>query len=306
MLLHDYLEEFLRHLKLLNMSPFTIKLHRFGLERFLNFMDQIRITDVVQIRQSHILDYQKNRREFVNRYNKADGLRSQNQYITSIKKFMKFLKREGYIVADPSEDIEYIRLPKTLPKEALTYTEFRKLIRQIDEQTSLGYRDRTIIEVLYSSALRRNELLNLRLKDIDYEGGYCRVTGKGNKERVVPIGKVACQYLESYIKGVRLSFRNSNKSEYVFLSQKGNRIGEVALKDLIDKYAGMAGIEKHITPHTFRRSAATGMIRNNANAMLVRDMLGHDSMEAINQYIDLTIVDLKKAHKQTHPRERIT
>ena len=299
-LIKDYLE----HLKRLNRAPRSLVWYAAILKDFAGFTERLQIRDIVDIRESHILDYQKYRSEYINRYKRHDAFNIQNVYLSTIKNFLKYLKVEGYLAVNPAENIEYVKVPYMLPKPALTHKEFLRLVSKVDVQNYIGYRDRTIIEVLYSSALRRNELLNLKLKDADYEEGYLRILGKGNRERVVPLGKKACQYLENYIKGVRPLFCFSKKSDYLFVSNCHVKLSEQGIKEMIKKYAALAKLEKHVTPHTFRRSAATGMIRNNANVMLVRDMLGHESMEAINRYVNLAITDLKAAHKKTHPRER--
>lgn len=299
-----YFNLFIEHLKLINQSKRTILHRRIFLKDFFRFLEKQGVTEISDIRHSHIAEYQRYRSEIKNHYGRIDTLEAQNRYIASVKKFMLFLKREGYIVVDPASDVSYIKLPKRLPASALTHDEFKRMVAKADTGTALGYRDRTILEVFYSSALRRDELRDLRFSSIDFENGFARVIGKGNKERMVPIGKIACQYLESYIKGIRPGIFRANKTDYLFISKRGNRISNSAMKDLIDKYSKAAKIKKHVTPHTLRRSAATGMIRNKANIMLVRDLLGHDSVEAIKHYIDLTIVDLKEAHRKTHPRER--
>ncbi len=302
--MNTLIKEYLEHMKLLNKAGGTIKKHEIFLKDFNCFLAVKKITEINDIKQSHIIDYQKYRHQKLNRYNRKDALESQNRYLEVVKTFFKYIKREGYIVYNPSIEIDYIKVPKRLPKPALDFKEFKKLVSQINLESIIGYRDRTIIELFYSSALRRDELRQLKVASIDYEHGYTRVIGKGDKERVVPIGKVACGYLENYIKGIRPLFFLAAKNDHLFLSKRGNQISESAIKTLVKKYSKAAKIKKHVTPHTLRRSAATGMIRNKANVMLVRDLLGHASVEAINSYIDLTIVDLKEAHKKTHPREK--
>jgi len=301
--LEELLNDYISHLKLLNHAKGTVKSHRNILQKFISYLKTLNIQDIIDIQQRDIINYQKNKKQFINRYGKHDAIETQNRNITTIKKFFLYIKREGFIVSDPSANMDYIKTPRRLPKSALTYKEFKQFIAQIDTSTNIGYRDRTIVELFYSSALRRNELRSLKLKDLDFKDGFLRVIGKGDKERVVPIGVKACNYLETYIKGVRPNFFDAIKSEHVFLSKKGQQISESALNEMILKYGKASKIKKHITPHTLRRSAATGMIRNKANIMLVREMLGHDSIEAIKRYLDLTIVDLKEAHQKTHPRE---
>lgn len=305
MTMNELLTEYLDMMKLLNKSKSSIVKTELYIKRFIDHMKEQNVNEVYDVRMKHIIDFQKYRKHIKNeRYRRHDGINTQNRHIMCLKGFFSYLKKEGTIIHDPSKDVDYIKEPQLLPKPALSYQDFKKLVSKIDIQTVIGYRDRTIIELFYSSALRRNELRQLKINHLDYDNGYVRVIGKGNKERVVPIGTIACDYLETYMKGIRHYLSSGKQNDYVFLSQRGNQISETVIQRFIHKYAKAAKIKQIVTAHTLRRSAATGMIRNKANVMLVRDMLGHDCMEAINRYVDLTIVDLKDAHKKTHPREK--
>jgi integrase/recombinase XerD len=250
------------------------------------------------------MEYQKYRKNQINHKGKHDEIEVQNRYLEAVKLLYVYLKKEGYVIHNPAQDIDYARIPVKLPKSALTHKEMSNFFKQVNTSTLLGYRDRTIFEVFYSSGIRRNELRNLELKDTDYEGGYLRVIGKGDKERVVPLGKVACKYVENYIRGIRPILLKDKESKYLFISAHAKQFTSSGLDVLVEKYAKRSSIKKKITTHTFRRSCATGMIRNNANVMHVKGLLGHSSMKSINRYIDLTIPDLKKAHQKTHPREK--
>ena len=296
--------QFKQYLELHNRTKMTIRGHRHYLQQFFNFMKSYAIDDIQAITQEHLKEYQKYRYYFTNRYGRQDSIESQNHHLSTIKCFFYFLKAEGYIIHNPAEALEYAKEPKKLPKGTLNYSQAKKILAQPDPHALHGYRDRTILEVLYSTGIRKSELMNLKLEDVDYMDGYLRVNlGKGQKDRVTPIGRIACQYLESYIKGIRPLFLNAKKEPYLFLSLRGNQLSKNALGELVSKYAKQSGIEKQITTHTFRRSCATAMIKNKANLMYVKDLLGHSSMESIQSYCNLSIVDLKEAHKKHHPRE---
>ena len=146
--------------------------------------------------------------------------------------------------------------------------------------------------------------LKVNKNSIVSAGDFSIVSGKGDKDRVVPLGRVACKYVENYIKGIKPMFLNAKQERRLFLSKKGLPIAKNTLGDMILKYAKRSGIEKHITTHTFRRSCATEMIKNKANLMHVKELLGHSSMETVQTYCNLSIVDLKEAHKKCHPREK--
>ena len=220
--------------------------------------------------------------------------------------FLRFLYKEGYLPSDLSDKLPYIKEPKSLPKITLTNKEIKKILKACDTSTLMGYRDRVILEVLYSSGIRRNELINLKVEDIDTEGGYLRVNeGKGNKDRVTPLGKIAAKYVYNYVTGVRkLLLLTRQDSQWLFLTKSGKRMDKTAVRDIIIKTSKKAKIEKTVTTHTYRRSCATEMIKNNANIMHVKDILGHEDVSTTQVYARLTINDLKKAHEKYHPRER--
>ena len=180
------------------------------------------------------------------------------------------------------------------------------MLAQTDDSTPTGFRDRTILETLYSTGVRRNELIHLKIDDVDYAGGYLRVNqGKGNKDRVVPMGKIACHYAENWIKGVRAVFlKDRRKHDYLFVTKSGNPIDESTVRDIVVKYSAPLKLKKPVTCHTFRRSCATEMVKRNANLMHVKEILGHEDLESTKVYCRLTITDLKKTHQRYHPREK--
>ncbi|MBU1121608.1 MAG: tyrosine-type recombinase/integrase, partial [Candidatus Omnitrophica bacterium] len=183
--------------------------------------------------------------------------------------------------------------------------EIKKLLKAPDIHIPIGYRDRTILEVFYSSGIRRQELVNLKPQDVDYEKGFLRVNrGKGGKDRVVPLGRIACKYLENYIKLVRIDLRRIKNCEYLFISTLGNQMEVSTLRRMINRYVKKSRIEKRVTPHVFRHSMATHLIQDKANIRCVQEILGHKSLDTTQIYTQITITDLKEAHKSHHPREK--
>lgn len=300
----ESIELFLEHRRQKNYAKSTMNMDRRCLYDFRRFIKDEGISDTHQIRAQNIEDYQKYWKDYKNHKGQEDIIEVQNRYLATVKLLFRYLKKEGYVGNDLTEGIEYRKTPVRLPKPALTNREVKKFLRKVDAGDKYGYRNRTIFEVFYSTGIRRNELINIQLKDVDYENGFIRVLGKGNKERVVPIGKTACQHLENYISGIRSEIMRKKESKYLFLTYKGEPFTNSGLSSLVERYARTCGLEKKVTTHTFRRSCATGMIRNNANVMHVKTMLGHESIQTTSRYVDLTIHDLKKAHEKTHPRER--
>jgi integrase/recombinase XerD len=162
-----------------------------------------------------------------------------------------------------------------------------------------------MIELLYSSGLRSAELLGLDVGDVDFEQATAIVTGKGSKQRVVPIGRTALRFLESYLKAMRPFMVRNPAERAMFLNRQGGRLRYNAFCQIVATCAGGSGVEKvRITAHTFRRSCATELLRGGANMYHVKDLLGHESLNTLRHYAKLTIVDLKKEHRRCHPRER--
>ncbi|MFC1643466.1 tyrosine-type recombinase/integrase [Chlamydiota bacterium] len=298
-------QSFTEDLNIRNRAKRTISTHLWHLGKFFLFLEDYTLDSIQDIRETHIKDYQRYRYTYKNRYNRNDAPSTQNHHLQSIKCFYYYLLREGYVLTNPALKIPYAKEPRQLPKGTITNKEMKKILAQPDTKTLIGYRDRTILEVFYSTGIRRSELLHLKLDDIDSENGYLRVNhGKGDKDRVVPLGKIASHYLETYIKGIRPFFLNAREEKILFISRRGRQMGRNTLDHLISKYVETSGIDKNVTTHTFRRTCATEMIKNKANIMHVKQLLGHKSMETIQKYCNLTIVDLKEAHRKHHPREK--
>ena len=194
------IERYKNHLTVLNYAGGTIKGYILSLKRFIAWLKD----DILSVTRDTIKDYQIALYEEINRKGQPNSVCSQNNRLKVVKSFFRYLAEENYIVGDPAKDISYAKKPKRLPRSILTKSETRKLLKMPDTKTVLGYRDRAILEVLYSTAIRREEITNIMLQDIDYNEGFVRInSGKGKKDRVVPIGKIACRYLENYIKAVR-------------------------------------------------------------------------------------------------------
>jgi integrase/recombinase XerD len=246
----------------------------------------------------------------VNSQGRQNNVTYRNNQLIVAKKFLSFLHQEGAIPEDPGEGVEYAFEPKRLPRTVLTQAEVKRLLEAPDKSTVLGYRDKTMLEVLYSNGIRRAELLGLKVPDIDLEAGVMRVNaGKGNKDRVVPIGKVAQSYLKHYLKEVRPYLSKDPTNDHIFLSLQGHKITKCMLGLRLKEYAKKAGIEKNISPHTLRATCATHCIqgkkkKEQMHPRYLMELLGHNSMESLNPYLSVSIVELKEAHSRCHPRER--
>lgn len=298
-------ERYQEHLTILNYAPGTITGHLFSLKRFFAYLQEMGITEISAVTKDVIRDYQTHLYEEINQKGEPNSVSTQNNHLKVVKSFFRFLCEHDYLVGDPARDISYAKTPKRLPRSILTQAEMKKLLHAPDTKTILGYRDRTILELLYSAGIRRGEVTTLMLQDVDYHDGLVRVnSGKGKRDRVVPIGRIACRYLENYIKAVRPSLIRDPYDNHLFLSLRGKRLSKNMLWEIVKRYAKKARIKKTISPHTFRHTCATLMLKNKANIRHIQEMLGHASLDSTQVYASVSIADLKEVHQRCHPRER--
>ncbi len=228
--------------------------------------------------------------------------RSQARIISGIKAFYKYLIIEDYIKHNPTELIESPKIGLKLP-DTLSLIEIDKLIAAIDLSNKQGERNRAIIETLYSCGLRVSELTNLKLSNIYFNEGYIKVIGKGDKERLAPIGGKALKYLTTYINEVRNHQTiKKGQEDFVFLNNRGAGLTRVMIFLIIQKLAEKIGLKKKISPHTFRHSFATHLIEGGADLRAVQEMLGHESITTTEIYTHLDKDYLRSNIIQFHPR----
>jgi integrase/recombinase XerD len=300
----DLAKEFIKSMRVKNLSQKTIEQASWRLSKFLEYLCRRNIEEVQAITRDVVSTYQVELYEALNRLGRPNTVAFQNCMLSTVKQFMSYLKERDLIVSDPARDIGYAKEPKRLPRGVLSCAEARKILHATDTKSVIGYRDRTILEVLYSSGLRKEELGSLTLLDVDYRDGFLRVTGKGDKERIVPLGRIACRYLENYIKSVRAELMKDVSEKHLFLTSRGKPLSKNVVWELVKKYALKAKIQKNVHPHTFRHTCATSMLKNKANIRAVQELLGHSSLDSTQIYTHLTITDLKQIHAKCHPREK--
>ncbi len=228
--------------------------------------------------------------------------RSQSRIISGIKAFYKYLIMEDYITADPTQLLESPKIGMKLP-DTLSIEEIDKLIAAIDLSTEQGERNRAMLEILYSCGLRVTELITLKLSNVSFVEGFIKVIGKGDKERLAPIGKTALKYLNIYISEVR-NHQNIQKGyeDIIFLNRRGKQLTRVMIFTIIKQLAEKIGLKKKISPHTFRHSFATHLIQGGADLRAVQEMLGHESITTTEIYTHLDKEYLREAIIQFHPR----
>ena len=228
--------------------------------------------------------------------------RSQARIISGIKAYYKYLILEDYITDDPTLLIENPKIGLKLP-EVLSIEEIELIISSIDLSKKQGQRNKAIIETLYSCGLRVTELINLKISNINFNDEYIKVIGKGNKERLTPIGSNALKYIQIYVNEVRIHKKISKGNEdIVFLNNRGSKLSRVMIFTLIKNILKKIGIKKKVSPHTFRHSFATHLIEGGADLRAVQEMLGHESITTTEIYTHLDKDYLRSNIMQFHPR----
>lgn len=229
---------------------------------------------------------------------------SQSRIISGIKTFYKFLLMENEIQQSPAELLESPRTTRKLPV-FLTIEEIDKLVAVIDRSTPEGERNIAMLETLYSCGLRVSELVNLKITDLHFNEDYIKVTGKGSKERLVPIGKTAKKLINSYIKKVRVHLPIKKAAiDHIFLNRRGGSLSRVMVFYVIKDLAAKAGIKKKLSPHTFRHSFATHLVEGGADLRAVQEMLGHESITTTEIYTHLDRQYLRDNILSYHPRNK--
>ena len=221
--------------------------------------------------------------------------------LSAIKTFCKFACREGLAATDFTADLGSRRGAKRLPS-VLSIEEVSALLAQPEMSAKAGLRDKAMLETLYASGLRVSELINLRLSDLNLSVGFLRCFGKGSKERIVPLGKVAIGYLQRYMAESRPAYARSGSSEYLFLTIRGRKMSRVCFWMIIKKYTARAGIMRSITPHTLRHSFATHLLQGGADLRSIQEMLGHADIATTQIYTHVSQEHLKEVYRESHPR----
>lgn len=301
---NSLLENFLTHLKSFNFSKHSVYAYKKHINYFLKFLYCLNVNQASELLKKHIQGYQ----EYLSKYRTKKGLpitpQVQNRRITSVRNFLRYLSDNGLIIASLVNVLRNVKEPKLLPTSVLEHREMKKVLNSIDTTTYMGYRNRTMLELLYSCGIRAGEIVGLNLSSVDFKNKTMAVHGKGSKDRVVPIGNTALKFLETYVKAVRPFLLKQETTNALFINHYGRRLLHGSLLRIIHRYFDEKTADMIITPHTFRRSCATELIRNGANLYHVKDLLGHEDLQSLKAYTKLTINDLKRTHSKFHPREK--
>ena len=227
--------------------------------------------------------------------------RSVARYLVSLRSFFRFAMMEGFISEDPAQNVESPKFRQSLPS-FLSVAEVDRLLAQPDLSTSLGLRDKALIEVLYSSGLRVSELLSLRTGDIHMEVGSLRCIGKGDKERQVPVGRAALEAVQIYLRDARATLLRKKASPYLFVNRRGGQMSRIGFWQRLAAYGRKAGLRAKLSPHKLRHSFATHLLEHGADLRSVQMMLGHSDISTTQIYTHVVQDRLKQIYKQHHPR----
>lgn len=226
---------------------------------------------------------------------------SAGRNLSSLKRLFRYLLRQGKIATNPTLQLDRPKLPRSLPK-TLTEQDVELLLNAPDVQTSLGLRDRTMFEVLYASGLRVSELVSLTIGQVSMDMGIVRVMGKGNKERLVPLGEEALDWLRRYFADARVVLLNGKVSDDLFVTARGEGMTRQMFWYLIKKHARHGGLNKPLSPHTLRHAFATHLLNHGADLRVVQMLLGHADISTTQIYTHVARERLKQLHEKHHPR----
>lgn len=294
--MQQFIEPFLNYLLIeRNLSQNTILAYRHDLNIYLDYIEKKRGSVLDKTSHKDITDFML--------FQKDSGLSQTSiaRRLAAIKAFHRFLLRERLTTEDPTSLLDSPRLWKRIPN-VLTYEEIKDILSKPSLHNKQGIRDRAILEVMYATGIRVSETSTLNLEDMNLEVGFLRCKGKGGKERIVPLGRIAISSLNRYINKARPFFMKRNTTSALFISRLGRRISRQSLWKIIKRYVKEAGIKKKAWPHILRHSFATHLLEHGADLRSIQEMLGHSSIATTQIYTHVDRNRLKMIHRKFHPR----
>jgi integrase/recombinase XerD len=299
----QHLSAFLERLKVLHYSPATVASRQQSLSAFFRWLGQAgpgrKLTDVREVTQQTVRDYQKH---LLGRYTTW----STHTHIIALRRFFEHLEATDALLISPCAGVPLPRLEDRLPRSIFTRQEVRRILDAPDTQTGKGIRDKAILETFYSSGIRLEEMTRLTVHDVDCVKGFLRVNrGKFCKDRVVPLGAKACDYVREYLRQVRGQWTKDNRDERaLWLSWRWPHqpLKKQLISVMARQYARAAGIKKQASPHVWRHTCATHLVSGGANIAYAQRLLGHRDLRTTERYTRVTIPDLKATHAKAHPR----
>jgi integrase/recombinase XerD len=276
------------------LSPNTLAAYRADLTALERWLDQ-HDADLTAANRGDLLSFMASRIEAGARP------RSTARQLSSFRRFYRYLVREGALRDDPTAQIAMPKVGRSLPR-SLTEEEVEALLAAPAVGDPLGHRDRTMLEVLYATGLRVSELVNLKLAAVNLNQGVIRIVGKGDRERLIPLGEEAVQWVQHFLQGPRVEILLERQTDYLFPTRRGDRMTRQAFWHIIKRYARKAGIQKELSPHTLRHAFATHLLNHGADLRVVQMLLGHSDLSTTQIYTHVARERLKDLHSQHHPR----
>lgn len=290
------LEDFINYLSVeKGLARNTLESYQRDLNKFLQYL-----------KRSEIQGFENASRKNISQYlmeQKQNGLAATtvNRNLASIRSFCHFLLKEGLIEENPAIELESPRTEKKLPS-VLSFNDVELLLNQPDLTSFTGKRDKAMLELLYATGIRVSELVSLDLNSVNIKMGFLRCDGKGNKERMIPLGSMSIKSMEDYLQKSRPKLIKLKDERALFINQHGKRLTRQGFWKILKKYALKAGIQEIITPHTLRHSFATHLLENGADLRSVQEMLGHADISTTQIYTHISRKRIKEIYRQTHPR----
>lgn len=276
-------------------SSHTVSSYRCDLRQFKDYLKSIKVNSWEELSRDNLLSYIY----FLQKKKRAPATVARQ--VATIKSFCRFLQEEGMMSNNPAATLDTPRVGRRLPR-VLSLGEVDDLLNCPPLGGEIGLRDRAMLELLYATGLRVSELLSLNVGDVNLEEGYLRCLGKRSRERMVPISRLACEFVSEYLQKVRGRLTRGREEQALFVNHRGRRMTRQGFWKIIKRYAREAGIDKPIAPHILRHSFATHLLENGADLRSVQEMLGHASIATTQIYTHLTRSRIKEVYKHTHPR----
>ena len=295
MALESDVRTFLSYLRVeKGLSDNTIQSYRRDMMKFIEFLEK-RNLNTSDVRRTDVVNF------LAMLYKRRLDSRSVARHLVTIRHFFRFALLEGFVKEDPAATIESPKFRQSLPY-FLSLEEVDRLLAQPDVSSTIGLRDKAMIELMYSTGIRVSELIGIRVGDLQMDAGCLRCIGKGNKERLVPVGKKALAVVEAYLKNSRPKLLRDGASPRLFLNQRGRPMDRVTIWKIMGQYGKKAGLRKPLKPHTLRHSFATHLLDRGADLRSVQMMLGHSDISTTQIYTHVVEERLKQVYKAHHPR----
>ena len=292
MTVNNEIQDYMNYLSLeRQLSPNTIDGYKRDLEDFYKFVNK-----------SYRVIFKEDIIKYIEYLNKKVGPKTINRHIVSIKNYFKYLERNNLIKNNPMTDITGLKTPKKMPR-VLSVEDVDKLL-DIELKDAYDYRNKAMLELMYSSGLRVSELLYLTLNNIDFDMNLVRIFGKGSKERIVPMSDIATKYLFEYINLYRNTLIKNKVNDIIFLNSRGNKLSRQGFFKILKEIALEKGINKEISPHVLRHSFATHLLNNGADLRSIQTMLGHENIETTQIYTHVSNNYVKQNYEEAHPRSK--